>query len=121
MDFHLDFDTWDIPIAGGLLREVTDAMREKQQRVAIALKTFLGESSRNTTVGLPWREEILIKGPNLNHVQSRIRAYLASIEGITSVLALGVVLDEHTRSMTITPHLETTEGEIPPFNVRVRL
>lgn len=94
-----------------------DGVGEMKQRIIMAIKTHLGERMLNTLDGLPWTEEILIKNPNLAQITSRARAYLQSIEGVTRVIQLDIVLDSETREMDWTLNIETTEGITGPFNV----
>ncbi len=122
-DFYLNWSNWGLEVSGGRLREInpdgTDWIGEMRQRVAIAIKTHLGEVLLDTTRGLPWSEEILIKGPDLAQITSRTRAYLLTIEGVTGVRRLEIELDNATRIMTWTVDVETPAGVTGPFNVTV--
>lgn len=117
MDYALDLDIHGLTVSGGKVTEVTDGVQEMIQRIVIAIKTHLGERQLNTLDGLPWTEEILTKAPDLNQITSRARAYLMSIEGVTRVIQLNIVLDPETREMDWTLNIETTSGVTEPFNV----
>jgi len=119
MDFLLDLVTWDVPIEGGKLAEVMDPLAEMRQRVGIAIKLLLGEWPYDAKRGLPWIEEILVKEPNLNQIQSRFRAYILSIEGILSIRSLVISLDDSTGMLTIVLDLETVVGLTGPFQIKV--
>jgi hypothetical protein len=117
MDYALDLSIHGLTVSGGKVTEVTDGVQEMIQRIVIAIKTHLGEQQLNTLTGLPWTEEILVKNPNLDQITSRARAYIMSIEGVTNVIQLDIVLDPATREMDWTLNVETTSGVTGPFNV----
>lgn len=108
---------YGLTVSGGKVTEVTDGIAEMKQRIIMAIKTHLGERLLNTDTGLPWTEEILVKNPNLAQITSRARAYLMTIEGVTRVIQLDIVLDSETREMDWTINVETTSGVTGPFNV----
>jgi len=122
-DLYLDMTAgvWDCEVSGGKVREInadgTDGVGEMKQRIAIALKTHRGEVYLNTTLGLPWTTEILVKAPNLSRIVGLARAYILTIEGVESVRQLEIGLDESTRQMTWTVDAETLAGVTGPFKV----
>ncbi len=120
-DFYIDPATWGFVVEGGKIREVTDPIEEMKQRNAVAIKTHLGEVALDTTRGLPWTQEILVKSPNLDQITSRTRAYLLTVEGNTAVRRLDVEYDRATREMEWTLDVETFAGVTGPFNVKVTL
>lgn len=122
MDYALNLDIHGLTVSGGKVTEINtpdnpDGVGEMIQRIVIAIKTHLGERQLNTLDGLPWTEEILVKNPDLDQITSRARAYLASIEGVTRVIQLDIVLDPETREMDWTLNVETERGITGPFNV----
>lgn len=118
-DFALNWDTWDAYVSGGKIAEVTDGVEEMKQRIAIALKTLLGEWFLDTSRGLPYLTEILKKNPKLNQITSRVRAYLMTIEGVTGVRSVKVDPPTSERDLNINVDCETVEGITGPFNVTV--
>jgi hypothetical protein len=120
MDFKLDPETWDLVITGGELATVTDGLEEMRQRVGVALRTHLGEWLYDTSRGVPYLQDILVKNPNLGAIQSRLHAYLLTIEGVDSVLALVINPPDENRSMTITVDVLTPFGVTGPFDVDLR-
>ena len=120
-DLKLDYTTWGCTVSEGMILEVTDAADEMRQRCAIAIKTHLGEYFLDTSRGLPWTSEILVKAPDLAQITSRARAYLMTIEGVTGVKTLTIALDSASRVMTWTLNVEFPEGVTGPFLVSVTL
>jgi hypothetical protein len=117
-DYALNFTTWGLTVEAGKVKEVTDGLAEMKQRIAIAIKTHLGEKLLDTTLGLPWAERILIKNPDLDQINTDTRLYLTTrVEGVTGIRQLEINYDRATRIMTWTLNIETTEGVTGPFNV----
>lgn len=118
-DIYLNLTTWKTEVLAGKIREVgpDDPIQEMKQRIGIAIKTHRGEWLFNIDLGLPWTEEILIKGPNLDQIASRSRAYLLTIEGVVGVRKLDITLNNTTRVMTWDLDIETTAGVTGPFQV----
>ncbi len=124
-DYALDLSIFGLTVSGGKVKEVNtvddpDPIAEMIQRVAIAIKTHLGEWLFDTTLGLPYTEEILVKNPNLDQIATRVRGYLATrVEGVTGVRKVELSLNDVTRKMTWTIDVETDSGATGPFNVTV--
>jgi hypothetical protein len=118
-DFKLNFDSWGIEVTGGKIAEVTDGVEEMKQRIAIAIKTQLGEWFLDTTRGVPYLEEWFVKVPKLGQLTSRLRAYLMTVEGVVGVDELVLTLDQATRTINVKVDAVTTEGITGPFNVSV--
>lgn len=118
-DYALDLTIHGLTVSGGKVTEVHDGVQEMIQRIVIAIKTHFGEWLLDTTRGLPWSEEILIKNPNLDQIVSRTRAYLLTIEGVIGIRQLDVSVDFETRVMSWALNAETASGVTGPFNVDV--
>lgn len=119
-DLALDFDTWDCYIAGGIIAEINtidnpDEAGEVRQRAAIAIKTHRGELPFDTSRGLAWSDEILIRDPNLTQITSRARAYLLTVDGVTGVRRLEITHNRAQRRLDWIVDLETTGGPTGPF------
>jgi hypothetical protein len=120
-DLALDFDTWDCYIADGKIAEINtidnpDEAGEVRQRAAIAIKTHRGELPFDTSRGLAWSEEILIRDPSLTQITSRARAYLLTVDGVTGVRKLEITRDSvDPRKLNWIVDLETTGGPTGPF------
>ncbi len=113
---------YGLAVSGGKVTEINtpdkpDGVGEMIQRIIMAIKTHLGERLLNNQDGLPWTEEILIKGPKLAQITSYSRAYLLSIEGVVGVPSLVITIDTVAREMNWALNIETTEGITGPFNV----
>lgn len=96
--------TFDLVMAEG-----ADAVA---QQIKIVLKTFMGEWFLDTTVGIPYFEDILKKNPRSEVVETVLRGKIASVTGVTRVTAFDISIDNRLRTMTINYSAETNEGTI---------
>ena len=99
---ELDGGTYDLIMA-------TDADAIAQQ-IKIVLKTFIGEWFLDTTVGIPYFEDILKKNPRSEVVETVLRGKIISVNGVTRVTAFDISIDNRLRTMNVTYTVETTEG-----------
>lgn len=121
MDFKIDISpggTWDLVIEAGELATV-DGIDEMRQRIGIAMRTHQGEWLYDIDRGVPYIQEILVKSPDLGAIQSRLHAYILSIEGVTAVRSLVITPPTVARELAISIDAETTEGLTGPFNVTI--
>jgi hypothetical protein len=106
--------TWDCyfvdtPDGGRQFATVQDE-DEVAQRVAVATRTALGEYAYDTSQGLPWSEEILIRAPNLPRITDRFRALWISIDGVTEIFSLVLTPNYSLRQMTVAGSINTIYG-----------
>jgi len=111
MDLKLTSDG-DLEIINGHLSWVTgvDAVRQK---VAMRLRTWLGESVYDRSGGVPYREIIFRRGTTDISIRFIIENVLRSLPGVEEVLEVDVVRDSATRVVTITGRARAAQGEFP--------
>jgi len=110
-DFLTDINA-DISISGRDFVPVSgvDAIR---QHMEIRLRTFLGEWFLDTTVGVPYIQEVFsTKIPDTDLIRSIIRREVIKTPGVLSADTLGVSLDTATRNLTIELDATTTDGNV---------
>jgi hypothetical protein len=71
------------------------------QKIKSRLKFMLGEWFYDTTLGVPWFEQVLIKNPNLQLIQHLISNVIAAVPGITSVTTVEIAFEPSTRTLAI--------------------
>ena len=111
MDLSLD-DTGDLLIndTGDLvLLEGVDATA---QHLLISLRFFQGEWFLDLRIGFPYFEEVLVKAPDLNVVQSLFRDAILETEKVISVSELELDYDGTTRTLAVSFRAQTTEGPV---------
>ena len=110
-DFLTDI-VGDLTISNRDLTPVTgvDAIR---QHIEIRLRTFLGEWFLDTTVGVPYIQEVFsTKTPDTDLIRSIIRREVAKTPGVVSADTLDVSLDTATRNLSIELSATTTSGNV---------
>jgi hypothetical protein len=89
------------------LRTGLDAIK---QMVDITLKTLLGEWFVNTTVGVPYFQEILVKAPNIAAINQIFKQAIEAVDGIGSVTGLTSNFDRAARTLNISWTASTNLG-----------
>jgi hypothetical protein len=110
MDLYLN-EQHDLNLVDGDLETVTD-YQEIKQAIRVTLLTQVGEWLFDLLFGVPYREQILIKSPDLNAVLARFRTILANIDGITAIIQLALTEDQQSRKVTLSGQVDTREGKI---------
>ena len=84
-----------------------DAIR---QHLRIRLQFFRGEWFLDTRLGIPYFEEVLIKAPDLNVVQSLLREAIRETPGVISITSFDLDFDGVTRKLSLDFRALTEEG-----------
>lgn len=80
----LDQVNWDLLLdASGDIAVATEPYSLAQD-AASAIKTFLGEVYYNTTLGIPWLQQILGKNPSLGAVKQLLVAAAETVPNVVS-------------------------------------
>lgn len=61
----------------------------------------IGEWAFDFTVGIPYRRDILVKGPDMVRVREVFRRAIAARKGVTEVTSLTVEVEPTTRTLTV--------------------
>lgn len=97
----LDRTAWDLCLdASGNIAVATDPYQIAQD-VASAIRTFRGECWYDTTVGLPYWENILGQMPPPSFLKSEIVKAALTVPNVASATATSLVLNERTLSGAI--------------------
>jgi hypothetical protein len=109
-DFALHPETWDIYTDESNDWVTVEDADEVVQRVAVALKTHRGEWLFDTDLGLPYREEIMVRNPDLERITGLVRALIISIEDVTSITQLQLDYNGSARTMRVEGQITTIYG-----------
>ena len=87
------------------------------QKIKIALRTYLGEWFANTTIGVPYFQEILRKGVSKDYVDT---IFIDIIRGVNGVLRVTQYISEITVDGIYRAAFtaETSDNQIFNFNIR---
>ncbi len=102
----------DLDISKGRLQIVSNGT-EIAQKIAIRLQFFRGEWSLDTSVGIPYFQNLLgVKNPNLSTVRSLLLEAITSCPGVASVTNFTLSLDNNTRTLSVS-FQATTDTQDP--------
>lgn len=109
-DIALDADgDWDFAGADFTLVSGLAAIR---QAVQIALSFFKGEWYGDTSLGVPYFQDVLVKGASPQILSSVFRKAILDVPGVLDLLSLDIAVDTSTRSLSVTFTASTDLGEI---------
>jgi hypothetical protein len=107
-DLFLDRTTGDLAIEGGDLVLAADLA----QAISIRLKWFRNEYFLNTSIGVPYYDQIFVKAPRLDQIAALYRDEIARTPGVTKVLTVDVSLNNSTRELKVTWRAEGADGVV---------
>ena len=110
-DILLDTDTHDIVLEGYDL-QLVDEIDLIRQRIKQRLLTIEGEWFLDTTIGLPWFEEIIGKGAERQQIGALLARQIVETEGVESLIEFDLDIDRRTRSMTLAFRVTAAGTEI---------
>jgi len=108
--FALDND-WDLELEDNSFRLTTGADAIAQHLKA-KFQLFLGEWFLDTSIGVPYYEDILIKKPSFVVVQEILKDVILETPGVLELETFKIDFDSSTRTFTLEFKVLTTEGEI---------
>lgn len=120
-DIQLDTLTHDLVIApnGDLL--LVDEARRVAQQVKVTLLAFRGEWFMDTSFGVPYLEDILVKNPRPSIMNAVLRAAILAVPGVNRIKSLRLDFDRARRALTVTFNADTPYGLTGPHNVALTL
>ena len=100
-DIKLDLEPGS-PTYGDILIEngeivLVDGKEAILQDILQTLRTFLEEWFLDLSVGVPWLQQILVKNPNLNHVDALLIDAIGGVPGVDQITFFQSELDPKTR------------------------
>ena len=113
-DIKLDTTTGDIDVTDFVAPRMFtagEAISAVGQRITIRLRTFLGEWFADTSIGVPWHQQIIGAKNAEGLALAIVRDVIQKTDGVTSVDSISVVLDAD-RMLVITFTAITSEGPL---------
>ena len=83
------------------------------QRLLVKFSMFEGEWFLDLDAGIPYRDEILVKNPDINLVGTVLRREILSTEGVTGLREFDISFDSARRELSLSFVAETDEGDLP--------
>ncbi len=115
-DLKSDPVTNDIMIVNGDLVLVS-GIEELQQRLLTRLRWFYGEYPFNTSLGVRYFEDILVKNPNLPNVETLLKNVIAETEGVNKITSFQISYDPAKRTASINFAVDSVYGTITQNNL----
>jgi hypothetical protein len=117
-DLLMNVQTNDLQITNGDLSLATGTT-EIAQNVQQRLQVWLGEWFLNTTIGVPYRQQILVKNPNLDLVQADLISAIVSTPGVTQVLDFSFSYSATNRTLSVQAKIQTSTGQAITIQTQV--
>jgi hypothetical protein len=80
------------------------------QKIQAVLKLIRGEWFLDLNLGVPWYEEILVRGPNLDAIRGLIRDRITAVTGVARVLSVTLTPDYLHRHILISFEAQHDSG-----------
>ena len=119
-DLKLDQLTHDLVIENGDLVLVTEA-EALVQNIKVRLYTFYGEWAFDTTQGVPYFEDILVKNPNISNIQAILKNVILETKGVTKLSSFIFEYEPRTRSASLVFTVESEFGTIDVDNFSLEI
>lgn len=110
-DLCLDPDTHDLLVQKNDLL-VCKSADQVIQSLKIRLQTIKGEWFLDTTAGLPYYEDILVKNPNLPNIDNIIKAQIIDTDDVEEILEYTSSFDSAGRSFSVSFRVRSIYGEV---------
>lgn len=107
--FQLDNDG-DLLVTNNSLT-LTEGAEAVKQHLQSRLRTFLGEWFLDTSIGVPWYQEVLVKQPSFQVVQSVLKSIIVDTPGILELTLFEFDYDD-SRELTLEIEALTSDGPI---------
>ena len=115
-DIALNAKTHDIAIDSGNFRLIDNKERIAQQ-LRITLWEWLGEWFLDARDGVPYREYILVKNPNMKHIRQVLSDNIMKVDGVNRIDELNLKYDPKNRTLIVDFAVDTDEGQISRMEV----
>jgi hypothetical protein len=109
-DFYLDPTTLDFSLDdGGQMLGVQGAERIAQH-VRTRIETRRGDWYLDTTVGVPYLEEIFVKDPDLTVIRASLVGEITDVPGVQRIVSLDLTFEAGTRTLIVDFEVLTDDG-----------
>lgn len=115
-DLKCDKVTNDIQILNGDLALVSE-VEELQQKLLTRLRWFYGEYVFDTSKGMRYFEDILVKNPNLPNIENLLKSIISETDGVNKILSFKLEYDPKQRTASIFFEVDTVYGNLNVENL----
>ncbi|MGE8637434.1 MAG: hypothetical protein ACN6PR_02255 [Achromobacter sp.] len=82
------------------------------QQIKVTLLTFMGEWFLDTTFGVPYFDDILVKSPDRASIEAILRARIRAVPGVERVRRLDLEIERQLRVLRVSFDADTTAGRL---------
>lgn len=114
MDLALDPETGDLDLSNGdlYLLSGVDAVT---QFVSQKMRLFLAEWFLDESAGIPYFDDVLVKNPRAEVIDTVFKNQILSAPGVVELLEFSASLDGPTRRMTLAFKARSEDGDMIDF------
>ena len=106
-----DPTTGDLVFTNNQLTFVDGADQVKQSIIQ-RFRTFAGEWFLDTSLGIPYFQNVLVKNPNLTLIESYFKNELWAVPGVLSIITFSLNFDPVARTISISCSVQSSAGPI---------
>jgi len=99
----------DIALVNSQIQMIS-GLDEMAQKVDNCLNSFKGDWFLDLTLGVPYFQTILQKGTTDDQIEAILTDYIASIEGVITILSFEIETNKSTREASIKVRIKTKDG-----------
>ncbi|WP_454677518.1 hypothetical protein [Achromobacter marplatensis] len=82
------------------------------QQIKVTLLAFMGEWFLDTTFGVPYFDDILVKSPDRASIEAILRARIRTVPGVERVRRLDLEIERQLRVLRVSFDADTTAGRL---------
>lgn len=116
IDIALDKDTHDLYFSSSDIHVVND-LDSVEQSLKVRLLFYLREWFLDTTSGVPYYDDVLVKNPNVPDIENILKSKIIDTENVTEILEFNSEFDNSTRQLSITFKAKTSFGDTDLLSV----
>lgn len=116
---YLDPVTHDVVIDGFTVSHTKTKQDLITQKLKIKLLWFKEEWFLDNGYGIPYFQEIFVKGVSLEDIDEVFRIAISTEDGVVDLMSYNSTLDPSTRNLTVTAKVRIESGEILLLNFTV--
>ena len=115
-DLKIDLSSGDLAIENGDLVLVSGA-DELVQLLRTRLLWFYGEYKFNTSLGVRYFEDILVKNPNVPNIETLLKNVIAETDGVNKITSFRMDYNAQQRTASISFEVDSVYGTLPLENL----
>ena len=112
IDLRLDPTTHDLVYSNFTFETVESESEEIAQRLKIKLSWFKGEWFLDENYGIPYFQEIFVKGIDLDDIDDIYRTQIIQEDGVIDLLSYDSDFNSSTRKLEVQAKYKSEDGEI---------